>query len=260
MKHSFNMHASLSDREAQKENYISSVDVRVKLIISILLILLVMASQRWVFPLAVFGGSCALLFSINIPWKKIRNRLITPFSVVFFLVIVQPFLVEGTSFARVNIFNFFTVQASIEGLYQGLLIAVKVLSSVSVLLCTIYTTTANKIIMAAAWLKVPSELIDLSLLMYRYIFLFIGETYKVFQAQRLRFGYANFRNGIRSSAALLGLTFIRAFDQGSITQQAMNLRLYRGSFKPSKLPSLSKQEVLLTGVTALFLFISWGRC
>jgi len=251
---SYGLHR-VSERIAQRENCLTGMDVRVKLLMGVLTISLVMLSKIYVFPLLVFVLANITMGSVGVRYKDVKRRLLAPFSVVFFLILVQPFMTDGRVLFKISFFDLFVLKASLEGMLRGLLIGGKVLSSVSVLLCIIYTTTLHKVIMAASSLNVPSTLIDLSLLMYRYIFLFIDESIKVFQAQKLRFGYATFKNGLRSSAVLSGLVFVRAFDQASLIEQAMRLRLYRGSFTPLKLEPMSFYDTLLPGFIACLLIL-----
>jgi len=251
----FCIHTAFSDYHAQRENYFSKLDVRIKLGTVVMLIAMVMLSHRCFFPLTTFLISCVILRSIGISGARIKYRVLAPMSVVFFLVVVQPFIVDGHAIFTLNFFGIL-LPASSEGLAQGCLLAVKTCSSVALMLCLIYTTTMDKILMAAAWLRVPSILIDISLLMYRYIFLFAKEAASILYAQKLRFGYANFKNSIRSLAILLGMVFIRAFDQASILQNAMNLRLYRGNFTPSNLKPIPIREAFMSGlVTCLMVVI-----
>ena len=221
------------------------MDVRIKVGIVVVLVALVMLSCRFFFPVTAFLLACVILRSIGISGTRIKYRVLAPMSVVLFLVVVQPFLVEGRTLFTLNFFGVL-LPASLEGLAQGCLLAAKTCSSVALMLCLIYTTTMDKILMAAAWLRVPSILIDISLLMYRYIFLFAKEAANILHAQKVRFGYANYKNSLRSLAILLGMVFIRAFDQASILQNAMNLRLYRGSFTTSKLKSIPLREALVS--------------
>ncbi|MFQ5646659.1 MAG: cobalt ECF transporter T component CbiQ [bacterium] len=254
----FSLHTKFPDPEARGENFFSQLDVRIKLGMAFLLISLTTASSNWRFPLTVLVLSAFILKTIEIGYAEIKGKLLAPLGVVLFLVMVQPFLIEGQTLFAINFFNLFALKASIEGLQQGILIALKVLACVSLLLSFIHTTSLPKLIMGAAWLKIPSTLVDLALLMYRYIFFLARGAVKIFQAQKLRFGYAGFSNGLRSSASLLGMVFIRAFDQAVIAQQAMNLRLYRGSFIPSALPSPPSREVFLAFLTAsLFMLVFW---
>jgi len=250
----FCIHTGFSDYHAQRENYLSKLDVRIKTGMVVMFIAMVMLSQRYFFPMTIFLISCVILRSIGISGARIKYRVLAPMSVVFFLVVIQPFIVEGHALFTLDFFGFM-LPASAEGLAQGCLLAVKTCSSVTLMLCLIYTTTMDKILMAAAWLRVPSILIDISLLMYRYIFLFAKEAASILHAQKLRFGYTNFKNSMRSLAILLGMVFIRAFDQASILQNAMNLRMYRGSFKPSKLKPIPMREVVMSGIVTCLMVI-----
>jgi cobalt/nickel transport system permease protein len=74
-------------------------------------------------------------------------------------------------------------------------------------------------------------MVELSMLIYRYIFLFLEISEKMTLAQKLRLRRSGWLNSIRSLAMLTGSLFIRTLDQGERTLVAMNARGYDGEMR-----------------------------
>jgi cobalt/nickel transport system permease protein len=89
--------------------------------------------------------------------------------------------------------------------------------------------------------RIPKVLIETSLLIYRYIFVFIEVMETMHIAQELRLGYNGWLKKIKSTSLLLGNLFIRTLEQGERTFTAMNARGYDGNIRVLEdLPKPSK--------------------
>jgi cobalt/nickel transport system permease protein len=105
----------------------------------------------------------------------------------------------------------------------------------------VLTTTMNDLFISLRKIYIPKVFIEISLLIYRYIFVFMEVSSKMSTAQKLRLGRAGWFSRIRSTSLLAGNLFIRTLEQGERTFIAMNARGYDGNIrvmedqpKPSK--------------------------
>ncbi len=89
--------------------------------------------------------------------------------IVTVIVLLRAFLVSGSILFEVNL-GLTIIEASREGLLEGLLIGSKVTGSVSVILLLSFTTPAYKIFLSLLWLKVPNLWVETAMMMYRFIF------------------------------------------------------------------------------------------
>jgi len=85
--------------------------------------------------------------------------------------------------------------------------------------------------------RVPVEIIDLMMIMYRYIFIFYGHAKEIYLAQKMRLGYGNPKEALRSFSSLCGMLFITSWNAGEDLVRAMDSRCYNGVF-----PSLEQTE------------------
>ena len=91
------------------------------------------------------------------------------------------------------------------------------------------TCSAERICLALEILHVPRMIVTQIMLMYRYIFLFLGEVGRISQAYALR---APGQKGIHFKAwgALVGQLLLRSIDRAGRVYESMLLRGFNGSF------------------------------
>ena len=105
--------------------------------------------------------------------------------------------------------------------------------SLSCLTCIYFimlTTPFNQLIFVFKKLHLPDVVLEISLLMYRFIFIFMEEVADIKRSQELRFGYINLKNGYNSFGLLVNMLFKRMmvrYDEMSI---ALDMKLYDGTF------------------------------
>ena len=80
-------------------------------------------------------------------------------------------------------------------------------------------------------LRVPPVLIDLSMLIYHFIFVFIGQAIAIHNAQTIRHGYTSFKRSLNSMAMLGAMLFIRAWKEAEDLIIAMDSRCYDGKLE-----------------------------
>ncbi len=78
--------------------------------------------------------------------------------------------------------------------------------------------------------RVPPVLVELMLLTWRFVFIFLDEAAAIHRAQSLRFGYITLRSSYRSLAMLVGMLFTRVMVRYQQTTIALEVKLYRGDF------------------------------
>ena len=77
-------------------------------------------------------------------------------------------------------------------------------------------------------LRVPPVVVDLSMLIYHFIFVFIAQTIAIHNAQTIRQGYTSLRRSLNSMAMLGAMLFIRGWKEAEDLIIAMDSRCYDG--------------------------------
>ena len=158
------------------------------------------------------------------------------------LKIPMIFLIIGIGLNLINI-SFenkdYIFNINILGLYIGTTkFAVK--SSVNILLramsciISIYflilTTPFNQLIIVLKKLHIPHTLIELMILIYRFIFIFIEEAEEIYKSQQLKFGYTNLRTSYNSMSLLIKTLFFRMMRRYEDMSISLDIKLYDGKF------------------------------
>lgn len=158
------------------------------------------------------------------------------------LKIPMIFLILGIGLNLINI-SFenkdYIFNVNILGLYIGTTeFAIK--SSVNILLramsciISIYflilTTPFNQLIIVLKKLHIPHTLIELMILIYRFIFIFIEEAEEIYKSQQLKFGYTNLNTSYNSMSLLIKTLFFRMMRRYEDMSISLDIKLYDGKF------------------------------
>jgi cobalt/nickel transport system permease protein len=99
------------------------------------------------------------------------------------------------------------------------------------------TTPINDFLHALAKIHVPKIFIELSMLMYNIIFIFISEVETMKNAQKSRLGFNGYMNSFRSLGSVLANLFFKSLEKAESLQQTLDARGYNGQipiYEPSK--------------------------
>jgi cobalt/nickel transport system permease protein len=107
----------------------------------------------------------------------------------------------------------------------------RVEGALSCLFFLVLTTSITDLCVLLRRVHMPQVMVEMSMLIYRYIFLFLEISEKMSLAQKLRLRRSGWLSSIRSLALLTGTLFIRTLEQGERTLVAMNARGYDGNIR-----------------------------
>lgn len=173
-----------------------------------------------------------ILFIARVDMKLYIKCLKIP--MIFLIIGIGLNLINISFENKDNIFNI-----NILGLYIGTTkFAVK--SSVNILLramsciISIYflilTTPFNQLIIVLKKLHIPHTLIELMILIYRFIFIFIEEAEEIYKSQQLKFGYTNLKTSYNSMSLLIKTLFFRMMRRYEDMSTSLDIKLYDGKF------------------------------
>jgi cobalt/nickel transport system permease protein len=215
------------------------------------LLLISVASPTPVVPIIIFLTSTTLiLYAAKMPYRFYLKLLLYPIIIIALTcVIIALFFGYKEPLTEINLLGLrWTVFK--DGITLGFNIFFRVAGGLSTQFFLVLTTPMTSILLLFRKARVPTVLIETSLLIYRYIFVFIEVMETMHTAQELRLGYSGLLKKLRSTSLLLGNLFIRTLEQGERTFTAMNARGYDGTIRVLEdLPKPSKTA--LAGI-ALF--------
>ena len=224
-----------------------------KLFIGLASILLCVSSPGPVAPLLVAASmSAAVLALAKIPARFYAKLLLVPVSFAAMSIVVILFITGGGA-----------VLLEVPGLplaitADGANLALLLLARVFGGMCSLYfialTTPMTEIFDLLRKLRVPAVLIDLAMLIYRFIFILIEEAGQIYRSQVMRLGYRRFRESVHSFGMLAGALFIRTWESGESLVLAMDARCYDGKLgipsdsRPVSVPALAGGLLYLSAV------------
>ena len=220
------------------------------------------SSQTVIVPIIIFTITAVLLLCFaRIKAHLYLDLLIYPTAMAalscLFIVL---FFGYGQAVAQIN-FPWFTWTIFKNGITMSVNTFFRVESALSCLYFLVLTTSITDIFITLRRFKVPRVVVELSLLIYRYIFVFLEVSVKMNTAQKLRLGNSGLIKRMRSVALVAGNLFIRTLEQGERTFVAMNARGYDGNIRVLEdLPKPKKAAifgiVLFDIILAIVIFLT----
>ncbi len=258
----FDKSGIFSDAFAHRENWVTGIEARTKTAFTVVALVINLLSPSIYTPIAIAVFCLATLLAIRIPPRLLMLRLIMPLVMAAVVLITQLFFYGTTPLFAVPFLGLDLVGYE-EGLAHGLLIMCRVIGGMSLILFLGMSTPAHRLLRAARWFRLPKVFVELSLLIYRYIFVLIEEAIAVKDAQRVRLGYDNWRRGMRSVGTLGGILVLRAYDRAERVFEAMIARGYSGALAVDYAGHFGRKDFMaavgLTAVLAILYLIGQWR-
>jgi cobalt/nickel transport system permease protein len=252
-----------SDIFARQDNWLSRVDARTKLIVAVAFLIAVIFSSGPIFPLLTLCFCVGTALWVGLPARLVALRLAAPMGIAIILFLLQSVLNGSTPLWSLR-FHGWEIGVTREGTRAGMLLATRVLGSMSVVFLLSSVTPAHRIFSALRALGVPREWVELALLMYRYVFVLLDIAADLTSAQKVRLGYSNVRRGLSSAGIVAGTLLLRSVDQAVRTHEAMQARACRGSIPIGPMPPMARRDLWLTcaallALCCLFVLMEIGR-
>jgi cobalt/nickel transport system permease protein len=214
-------------------NQLRNVNSYFKVLFAILTMLVSLISTSPIVPLTIFVlMTVIIIFEAKIPVKFYLKFLTVPltFALITFIFMMF-FFGEGQ-----NIFNlgFLNLGVSADGFNRALLVFSRIMGGFSCLAFLALTTPMTELFVILEDIKIPKIVIELAMLMYRYIFVFLDEAMNMYHSQETRNGYSSMKISYRSMGMLISNLFIKTWIKGEQTFVAMESRCYDGSLNTMK--------------------------
>lgn len=146
---------------------------------------------------------------------------------------------------------------SLSGVTQAAIVLLRSLSCTACLLFILFTIPVVELLSLLRKCHIPEVLLELMLLMYRFIFLFLDVANQLYLAQQSRGGYHNRKRWMQSAALLVSQLIVRSLQRYKQYTLGLTARQFKGSFRVHSLRSYkySPRYALeaLIGCTALAL-------
>lgn len=215
-----------------QESRIRDVNPAVKLILGLGCILICISSGSFLTPLAIaLSISLVTIFIGGVNVRFYLKLLLIPLGFAILSVLVIVFMRNsGDVIFSYNIFGLFTLTVTKGSINEGLLIFSRVFGGMCSLFFISLTTPATETFALAKRCRIPEFIIELAMLIYRFIFILIEQAEMIYSAQVMRLAYGRKKGSIESFGMLAGALFINSWESGERLIGAMDSRCYNGKF------------------------------
>ena len=177
-----------------------------------------------------------LMIGLNVllaktPIKAYFKTLIIPIGFLLTSIIAIMVSINGDTYIFSLDLSLFQIGIQKESIFIGVKLLTTVLASLTSIYFLIFTTTIIDIIKVLKKIKLPNIFIELMVLVYRSIFIFLEEANNIYLAQSMKFGYKNNKNSIKSISLLIRNLLTRVFIKHKEMSISLECKLYNGEFK-----------------------------
>ena len=211
-------------------NGLRNVNTYYKVLFAILTMVVSLVSQSPIIPLVIFGTVTALIiFKAKISAKFYLKFMAVPFIFALInFIFMAIFFGVGVPILKLGIFN---LAVTVDGFNLGFLLLARIMGGFSCLAFLALTTPMTELFAVFEDIKVPQIVIEIAMLMYRYIFLFLDEATTMYHSQETKLGYSSFKKSYKSLGMLASNLFIKTWMKGEHVYIAMESRCYDGSIR-----------------------------
>jgi cobalt/nickel transport system permease protein len=247
---------NLLDDYAQS-NALRDTSPRLKLLLGLGAILLCVSSVTSIAPLFIAVTMSLITIRLaKIPWRFYSKLLLIPLSFSLLSALVVAFMHGGgDQLISFSVFGF-NLSISEDGANLALLLIARTFGGMCSLFFIALTTPMIEIFSVLKSLGLPDFLIELSMLMYRYIFVFVDQAALIHSAQVMRLGDAGIKKSINSFGMLASVLFLRAWEQGERLIIAMDARCYDGKLDLMDRSNRAEPKAIFAVVVYIFVIAS----
>ena len=208
-------------------NALSESNPYVKLFLTIILLAVTLILDNLYFDVFIFVVMSIVILAIaKVSYRSYLKFLSIPMA---FLILTSIFLLfffgKGDIIYETGIFG---LVVRTDSFHYAVYTFMRVLGCFPCLGFLALTTPIAKVLHCLETLKVPKIMIEIALLMYNTIFIFLNEIDTMKKAQETRLGYHSYVSSFKSLGAIVSTIFLRSLDKSDTLQHSLDSRGYTG--------------------------------
>ena len=214
-------------------NKLTDKNPYIKAIFSILFLILSLTIENRIFQISIITiMSITIISTSKMRISEYLKLLSIP---LIFMIMSILAIIISISTEKTDMLTYFTVGSTYIGLSKfGLMNALRILSrSIACLTCVYFlmlTTPFNQLIKVFKKLHIPDNVIEIAMLIYRFIFIFLEEVQEIYKSQEMKLGYMGMRNSYNSLGLLLNMLYKRMMKRYEDMSIALDMKLFDGKF------------------------------
>lgn len=202
------------------------------LVVVIALVITTTSKSNYLNILVLFIMVFMSTFIAGIPMDRYLKIFSIPMGFLFISVITILFSIskENTYLYSIKLFSCY-IGLSKNSIDESTILITRVMASMSSTFFLALTTPLNSLLAAFKKLHFSNVLIELIVLIYRSIFIFLEEAHEIYIAQELKLGYTGFKNSLNSTGLLIRSLFLKIILSYKEMVVVLECKLYDGEFK-----------------------------
>lgn len=214
-------------------NKLTDKNPYIKAIFSILFLILSLTIENRIFQISIITiMSITIISTSKMGISEYLKLLSIP---LIFMIMSILAIIISISTEKTDMLTYFTVGSTYIGISKfGLMNALRILSrSIACLTCVYFlmlTTPFNQLIKVFKKMHIPDNVIEIAMLIYRFIFIFLEEVQEIYKSQEMKLGYMGMRNSYNSLGLLLNMLYKRMMKRYEDMSIALDMKLFDGKF------------------------------
>jgi cobalamin biosynthesis protein CbiM/cobalt ECF transporter T component CbiQ len=209
-----------------------------KLLLTISLLLVSLISSNILVPIIVLILGMSLLILTN--RSKLPHTMMLALAdgvlIVGIGAVIIALVTGGTPIFTLWIGSFGLVFSQ-QGISLALLVFTRAAAGISIMLFFASSTPIPHLALAMRQLRIPKELAELVILVYRYSFLVLEQYEKMMLAANCRLGLRGFRTSLRTLSKVAVGMFVRSIGVAERAQTSLQCRNFKGDFPSYREPA-----------------------
>ncbi|MDW5562697.1 MAG: cobalt ECF transporter T component CbiQ [Methanomassiliicoccus sp.] len=209
-----------------------------------------------VIPLVAFCIGFVLLFiSTRFRFPKVIVFALLEGMIIFLIgSVVIALVTEGDPLWTYDI-GPWELTFSNQGVHLGTMVFLRAVAGATVMLFFATSTPVPQFAQSLRQVRIPNELVELTVLIYRYSFLLLEQLNTMYIAADSRLGFRTYKRKYRTTAKIAVGVFTRSIDMAERSQVALEVRSFRGEFRSYHPPvKISTKWIALSLIVFLSLY------
>ncbi|WP_300277568.1 cobalt ECF transporter T component CbiQ [Peptacetobacter sp.] len=214
-------------------NSLSEKNPYLKTTFSILLLILSMIIENISFEITIIIlMSLIILLTSKMCISEYLKLISIPFifMVMSIIAIIVNISTDTNDMIKYITFTNIYIGISKTGVLSSIKIFSRSLACLSSVYFLILTTPFNQLILVLKKLHIPDNIIEISMLIYRFIFIFLEEVSEIHKSQEIRLGYMGIRNSYNSLGLLINMLYKRMIKRYEDMSISLDMKLFNGKF------------------------------
>jgi len=241
---------------AEGDSFLHKLDPRIKILVFLTFAILCAISKGILIPSLYFMLSLFFILIAKLNFKNLLNRLVGANFFILFIWIFIPLSYKSNPYIEFGSFKI-----SYEGIKYALSITIKCNAIILATIALLSTSTIFSIAHAMLHLRLPSKLVTIFFLFYRYISVVHEEYTKIKRAVLARgFRPKTDLHTYKTYAYIVSALLIKSFERSEEIYKAMLARGFKGFFPLFEHFKLRKIDLAFgigIGLVIIFIYI-WG--